>query len=432
MEDINKNNIKVYIPFGQFQDSLIEYASYVLYKQKIINNTNDNIITSFELPDYLFKKENDESVIYDYFNSVSLDDHTNHTEDENDKLLKLNPDNVAFQITEGKYSIPNETSESSIELIYEYSKEIHRSNILTPYKKVYLIGKKLEIQIFISNMSEYFNKNKDISEYFKIYIPNPKGYWDVLSKNKKRDINTVFIKNKDSIINDIDEFISSENDYKLFGHPYKRNYLFYGPPGNGKTSLISSIASKYNLNIYFMSFSISITDEIFKKLISGISCNSLLVIEDIDMLFDEKEKKQISISTVLNIMDGLAKKNRLISIMTTNHYDHLSDVFKRPGRIDMSVEFNTSDLEIFNQILNFLCTYKNESIKDEYHKLVEEFYNNIKHINPSCALVQKFIFENRKKTIEEIFSKKMITKFKELNIIYQNNSTEKKGISLYA
>jgi SpoVK/Ycf46/Vps4 family AAA+-type ATPase len=150
------------------------------------------------------------------------------------------------------------------------------------------------------------------------------------------------------------------------------------------------------------------------------------------MLFDEKEKKQISISTVLNIMDGLAKKNRLISIMTTNHYDHLSDVFKRPGRIDMSVEFNISDLEIFNQILDFLCTYKNESVKDEYRKLIEDFYNNIKHMNPSCALVQKFIFENRKKTIEEIFSKKMITKFKELNIIYQNNPTEKKGISLYA
>ena len=207
MED---NNIKVYIPFGQFQDSLIEYASYVLYKQKIINN-----VTSFELPDYLFKKEKDDSIIYDYFNSVSLDDHTDHT-DNNDKLLKLNPDNVAFQITEGKYSLPNETNESSIELIYEYSKEIHRSSILTPYKKVYLIGKHSDIQIFISNMSEYFNKNKDINEYFKIYIPNPKGYWDVLSKNKKRDINTVFIKNKDSIINDIDEFISSENDYKLF------------------------------------------------------------------------------------------------------------------------------------------------------------------------------------------------------------------------
>jgi hypothetical protein len=98
----------------------------------------------------------------------------------------------------------------------------------------------------------------------------------------------------------------------------------------------------------------------------------------------------------------------------------------------MSVEFNISDLEIFNQILDFLCTYKNESVKDEYRKLIEDFYNNIKHMNPSCALVQKFIFENRKKTIEEIFSKKMITKFKELNIIYQNNPTEKKGISLYA
>lgn len=57
-----------------------------------------------------------------------------------------------------------------------------------------------------------------------------------------------------------------------------------------------------------MSFSINITDEIFKKLISTLPINGLLVIEDIDGLFDEKEKKQVSISTILNIMDGLAKK----------------------------------------------------------------------------------------------------------------------------
>ena len=441
-------HIKVYIPHSEFQDSLIEYATYILYKTKQIKNTDDNpTITSFELSDYLFKKENKESEVlsYNYFSPYSCetdDDDDDSVSKNNRKLLKLKPNDVAFQITEGRHVIPVENvdvgvgvgvASSSIELLYEYSTEIHRTNVLTPYKKVYLTGKKSDIQIFVANMSDYFNKNKDIYEFFKVFIPSPKGHWDLISKNKKRSIDTVFIKNKDEIIKDIDEFLSSEEDYQTFGHPYKRNYLFFGPPGNGKTSLISSIASQYNLNIYLMSFSINITDEIFKKLISSLPVNGLLVIEDIDGLFDEKEKKQVSISTVLNIMDGLAKKNRLITIMTTNHYDRLSDAFKRAGRIDMNVEFDIASVDCFHQIIQFFCKYKNIDMSDEYTVMIEEFYNSIKYLAPSCALVQKFIFENRKSDIKDIFNRKMTQKFKELHGLYNDERMgSKKGSSLYA
>ncbi len=443
-------HIKVYIPHGEFQDSLIEYATYILYKTKQIKNTDDDpTITCFELSDYLFKKENKESKLlsYDYFSPYRTNDDDADSDAKcgknNRKLQKLEANQVAFQITEGIYTIPVENAESSsIELLYEYSPEIHRANILTPYKKVYLTGKKSDIQVFIANMSAYFNKNNDVYEYFKVFIPSPKGHWDLISKNKKRSIDTVFIKNKDEIIKDIDEFLSSEEDYQTFGHPYKRNYLFFGPPGNGKTSLISAIASQYNLDIYLMSFSVNITDEIFKKLISSLPINGLLVFEDIDGLFDEKEKKQISISTVLNIMDGLAKKNRLMTIMTTNHYDRLSEAFKRAGRVDMSVEFDIASIDSFNQIIQFFCKYKNVDMNDEYGVMVEEFYDGIKYLAPSCALVQKFIFENRKVEIKDLFSRKMILKFKELHNLYKEDGCgggggcggrgSKKGISLYA
>ncbi len=449
-------HIKVYIPHGEFQDSLIEYATYVLYKTKEIKNTDDNpSITCFELSDYLFKKENKESKLlsYDYFSPYRMNDDDADTNDKcgknNRKLHKLEASQVAFQITEGLYTILVENADADvgvgvgvgmgeIELLYEYSPEIHRANVLTPYKKVYLTGKKSDIQIFVANMSAYFNKNNDVYEFFKVFIPSPKGHWDLISKNKKRSIDTVFIKNKDEIIKDIDDFLSSEEDYQTFGHPYKRNYLFFGPPGNGKTSLISAIASQYNLDIYLMSFSINITDEIFKKLISSLPINGLLVIEDIDGLFDEKEKKQVSISTVLNIMDGLAKKNRLMTIMTTNHYDRLSDAFKRAGRIDMCVEFDIASIDSFNQIIRFFCKYKNIDMSQEYGAIVEEFYNGIKHLAPSCALVQKFIFENRKAEIKDLFSRKMILKFKELHNLYKEDrmcgsgGESKRGISLYA
>ena len=68
--------------------------------------------------------------------------------------------------------------------------------------------------------------------------------------------------------------------------------------------------------------------------------------------------------------------------------------------------------------------------------MIEEFYNGIKYLAPSCALVQKFIFENRKAEIKDLFSRKMTQKFKELHSIYKEDgmcgSGSKRGISLYA
>ena len=98
-------HIKVYIPHGEFQDSLIEYATYILYKTKQIKNTDDDpTITCFELSDYLFKKENKESKLlsYDYFSPYSchMDDDTDDKCGKNNrKLQKLEASQVAFQIT---------------------------------------------------------------------------------------------------------------------------------------------------------------------------------------------------------------------------------------------------------------------------------------------------------------------------------------------
>jgi len=294
---------------------------------------------------------------------------------------------------------------------------------------MYLRGPENLICQFLSDMNEYHKNNDKNSEFIKVYSPTGKGYWDRLCKNNKRQLQTVFINQKQEIINDLDEFIESEEDYQTFGHPYKRNYLFHGTPGNGKTSFINAIASRYNLNIYMISFSSNINDEVFKKLVSTIPRNGLLVLEDIDNLFDENEKRNISMSTVLNIMDGIARKTRIISLMTTNNFYRLSDVFKRPGRIDVIVEFKKADEECFLEMASFMCSYHKKEQTEELVEKARNFYKLISYMEPSRALVQKYLFENRKKTPDEIFSKKMLEKFKEITNIYSTVTTNK--INLY-
>lgn len=408
------HRIEVYLDNHTLQEDMIEFCGWKLYNV-------GNFPSNRRLDDIYIKKEVNGELTVKNFSSTA-DEENEFLKNNFEDIRKIQPDEVAFQLNQGIFQIP--VGEDFVEVEYVFSEKIYAiSHDLCPHKKLFLRGTENNIQKIISEMDHY-SKRID-KTYVKVYSPTGKGYWDLICKNTRREIDTVFIKNRDDIILDLEDFMNSENDYQIFGHPYKRNYLFYGPPGNGKTSFINAIASKFNFKIYMLSFSNNITDEVFKKLVSTIPRNALLVMEDIDALFDEK--KPLSMSTVLNIMDGLARKNRIICLMTTNNFHKLTEVFKRPGRIDMTVEFNKADEECFKEMAEFMCKYhKKENI--EIKNVASNFYNAIAHMEPSRALVQKFLFENRKSSPEEIFSQKMISKFKDLHKLYSQKSDE---ISLY-
>ena len=217
--------------------------------------------------------------------------------------------------------------------------------------------------------------------------------WEYLSKIPKRNINTVFIEEKKDLLDDIEKFMNSEEDYTTSGVPYKRNYLLHGLPGTGKTSLISAIGSKYDLDLYLMNFACNITDSKFMKLVSQLPKRSLLVLEDIDNLFvervdnDSKTKSSVSFSAILNVLDGVARKNKLITFMTTNNIDKIDTTLRRPGRIDYIIEF---DYAKNNQIEEmFLSFFPNKT------EIMGIFLKEVKSIKTSMAVVQKYLFENR-------------------------------------
>jgi hypothetical protein len=334
---------------------------------------------------------------------------------------------IAYSLGEGRWNIGEVIVEISLsEKIYVVGHN------LIPHRWVNIYGEDLEVRKFLEEV--YNHANTKEHNYIKVYGPNQKGFWDFLFKNPKREVDTVFIGRKNEILADLDNFFASERDYLYFGHPYKRNYLFHGPPGNGKTSFINAIAGKYNLNIFLISFSLNITDEIFKKLISGLHKDSLLVMEDIDVLFQSGGAggggKNITMSTILNTLDGLARKNRIICIMSTNHFDVLSDVFKRPGRLDILVEFKNADKKCFEEMAEFMVKYHGSGGGGgEEIKMAGDFYDEIAYLNPSRALAQKFLFENRTKLINEIFCCGMVKKFREMHELFINKKDS--GGNLY-
>jgi DNA polymerase III delta prime subunit len=338
-------------------------------------------------------------------------------------------DEIAYSLGEGRWNI----GEIIVEIKHSEKIFVVGHNLM-PHRWMNLYGDDLEIRKFLGEV--YNHANTKEHNYIKVYGPNQKGFWDYLFQNPRREVDTVFIGGKNEILADLDEFFGSERDYLYFGHPYKRNYLFHGPPGNGKTSFINAIAGKYNLNVFLISFSVNITDEVFKKLISGLNKNSLLVMEDIDVLFQSGGGggggggvggKNITMSTILNTLDGLARKNRIICIMSTNHFDVLTDVFKRPGRLDMLVEFKNADKKCFEEMAEFIVKYHGGERgevegggESDHIKMAGDFYDEIAFLNPSRALAQKFLFENRTKRINELFSSAMSKKFREMHDLFIN------------
>jgi len=186
----------------------------------------------------------------------------------------------------------------------------------------------------------------------------------------------------DDIIGDAKQFMDGKEWYKNKGIPYRRGYLLFGPPGCGKSSLILALAGELNCPIYFLSLADkSVSDKDLYMLVSNLRPSSLLVIEDIDAVFktrvnsetEEKEKKEqpisnVSMSGLLNALDGILSGEGRLLIMTTNHPEKLDPALKRPGRTDREICLDKATNDQFNRLFdNFFGIFDGSGVvKSKY------------------------------------------------------------------
>ena len=202
----------------------------------------------------------------------------------------------------------------------------------------------------------------------KVYINYGDGY-KLINTRTKRSVDSVFWNKevKQELFNDLDIFLKSKKDYLKAGTPYKRAYLFYGIPGTGKTSMASAIAGKYDLNISIINLSTVTDDNQLINLFAQVPNKSLLLLEDIDLIFKKlaenkkpDEKNRITFSGVLNALDGVAYKEGLITIMTTNHIDRIDKAILRDGRIDKKIKVDNISKETALKMVKAYNKTKND------------------------------------------------------------------------
>ena len=227
-----------------------------------------------------------------------------------------------------------------------------------------------------------------------------KDYWTLLSKSPKRPLSTVYLKEntQDKIMNNVKKFFSDESRdiYLSFGIPYKSVQLVHGPPGTGKTSLIKSIASHLDCDLYILPISKDMLDTNLVDAFSYISDNEdkerIIVIEDIDTLFDGERKEGddhngITLQAFLNCLDGFTCVEGTMLFLTANRPEVLDFAMIRSCRIDNKIELDYADKYQTKKMF--------ETFLPEQVERFKEFYREVSHKKFTTAMLQEFFFYNR-------------------------------------
>ncbi len=126
--------------------------------------------------------------------------------------------------------------------------------------------------------------------------------------------------------------------------PGKRTYLFTGPYGNGKTEaamILGDYAKALDMTFFYVKDSESFIETL--SVAAKFYSPCFIFMEDIDEVGSGDERTH-EINELLNTLDGAETKNKSIKVLfTTNNHKSINPALRRPGRLDLIVQFNNPE-----------------------------------------------------------------------------------------
>lgn len=176
----------------------------------------------------------------------------------------------------------------------------------------------------------------------------------------------------DRVIDHIRQFRSNEEEYEKYGIPFRTGIMLSGTPGSGKTSTATVVANELNMDVYYLSILAMEGDSDLEASIGRVPENVMVVLEDIDAVRSTKDRSEekgaadvpnnndVSLSALLNVLDGMQSPRGVVFVLTTNHPEKLDPALMRPGRVDLHEHLTALDHHQLTQMIEYYSdgTYK--------------------------------------------------------------------------
>ncbi|KAK4152082.1 putative mitochondrial chaperone BCS1-A [Chaetomidium leptoderma] len=260
------------------------------------------------------------------------------------------------------------------------------------------------------------------------FIYNKRLFW---FRSVEKDLNfhhTVVMNEevKAELIRDIEGFLhhGAPAWHLSRGIPYRKGYLLYGPPGTGKSSLCLSLAGRFDLDVYILNIS-AIDSRSLSTLLVELPSRCVLLLEDVDAVGISQSRQgetdiskakadaarnqprsqgKLSLSELLNALDGVSSHEGRLLMMTTNHLDHLDRALIRAGRVDKKIELPNADKDVMFRLFCMIFKQSEGDTLDpkrpaQDDETVERYARESATKTPewefSPAEIQSFLVEHR-------------------------------------
>ena len=339
------------------------------------------------------------------------------------------------------------TDGSSTELIL-YSKILKISDIRAWVDEVhnnYVAEKNNKLGNKIFYFNEIVTEPTVMTDMSDTAGPKKVYRWDNMPKmlsfnmnefKTSKSFNNVYGHHVDELKERLNLFVNHPDWYMERGIPYSLGIMLHGVPGAGKTSTIKAIAKDTNRHIFNLSLrpyttQRQLTNLFFNETVHvqtydggkqtlKIPLNKrVYVIEDIDCLTDvvmdraitkeplaaNKEGEALTLSFLLNLLDGVLETPGRILVITSNYPDKLDRAFVRPGRIDVRIEFKHASREFIQDMINKFYSMDlaldavPEELSDKFTpaEVMESMCNNFKSPTGALAYLVKKLQEKKEK-----------------------------------
>jgi uncharacterized surface protein with fasciclin (FAS1) repeats len=188
------------------------------------------------------------------------------------------------------------------------------------------------------------------------------------------------VKNTHIKLNNVVKFAIENFIHPCLGASGKDIFLFTGNYGNGKTETALDVIHYSSENYGKTGIYIRNTNELQYVLTTFTKFELLdqcvFFAEDIDQVASSSDRSD-RMNGILNIIDGaMSKNNSFKLILTTNHEARLNQALRRPGRIDVIVQFNSPDVDTTEEIIRSMLPNLEDFDYTENAKYLVETLSN--------------------------------------------------------